>query len=286
MHKSHPAILKKEIIQSFNRAATTYDEAAFFQREISDRLLERLVYIPLSPTFILDLGAGTGYATLQLERRYKRSKVIAFDFAEKMLMKAKENRRWFDRKRYICGDIERLPFAEESFGLVFSNLVLHWIDNIRGTLQEVNRVLKPNGLFLFSTLGTDTLYELRQSWAVADAEKQHVHQFIDMQGIGDSLYRAHFLDPVVDMEFVTITYNDLKKIFLDLKHLGAHNIVKDRQKGLTGKATFEKFVHAYEQHRNAEGLIPLTYEVIYGLGWKREGGRKETEISIPISSIT
>ncbi|MBA2654178.1 MAG: malonyl-ACP O-methyltransferase BioC [Gammaproteobacteria bacterium] len=280
-----PLLLKQDIQKSFNSAVDTYDEAAFFQREVADRLIERLDYIRIEPKYILDLGAGTGYATSLLEKKYKKAKVIVFDIAEKMLQKSKQNKRWFDRKRYLCGDADHLPFADKSMDLIFSNLMLHWTHDIDKTIQEVHRILKPNGLFLFSTLGPDTLYELRQSWQSIDAGV-HVHYFTDMHNIGDFLQKASFADSVVDMEFITITYNDLKKVLLDLKDLGTHNIAPDRSRGLTGKAKFNKFVHAYEKYRNPEGLIPVTYEVIYGLGWRREVDPLQIqEISIPIGSI-
>lgn len=283
--KNKPSLLKKDISRSFNEAAEFYDTAAFFQREVADRLLERLDYIQINPQTILDLGAGTGYSAELLEKRYKKSKVIIFDFAEKMLLTSKKRKKWFDRKRYICGDAEQLPFADNSFDLIFSNLVLHWIANKERTISELQRVLKPDGLLLFSTLGPDTLFELKQSWSKIDSEV-HVHSFIDMHDIGDFLQRASFKDPVVDMEFITLTYNDLRKVLLDLKTLGTHNIAKNRMKGLTGKNKFRNFVSAYEDLRNTDGFLPVTYEVIYGLGWGKALSQKQiNEISIPVDTI-
>jgi malonyl-CoA O-methyltransferase len=277
--------LKTDVKRSFDKAAETYDEAAFLQREVTDRLIERFNFIPLQPRVILDLGAGTGYSTAKLEYCFKKAKIIAFDLAEKMLVKNKERKRWFDRKRYVCGDAERIPFNDNSFDLVFSNLMLHWTNHLGMTIREIYRVLKPEGLLLFSTLGPDTLYELRQSWSTID-DRAHVHPFLDMHIIGDHLQQASFQDPVVDMEFISITYNDLKKIFLDLKNLGTHNINKNRLRGLTGKSKFDRFIHAYEKYRNTEGLIPVTYEVIYGLGWKGEKSfHQKGEISIPLESL-
>lgn len=275
-------LLKKDIIESFNRAADTYDQAAFFQREIADRLLERLDYIKIDPNIILDLGAGTGYTSLSLEHRYKKAKIIAFDLSDKMLQKSKQNKRWFDRKRYICGDVETLPFVDNSVDMIFSNLMLHWTNNLEKAISEMYRVLKPEGLLLFSTLGPDTLYELRQSWSESD-EESHVHQFIDMHHLGDVLLKTRFKDPVMDMEFVTVTYNDLKKVLNDLKDLGTQNIAQNRMKGLTGKKRFTKFVNAYEAYRNEEGYIPVTYEVIYGIAWGQ--ATQSQEYSIPLHSI-
>lgn len=273
-------LLKKDIRDSFNHAADTYDAAAFFQQEIANRLLERLDYIKIAPKIILDLGAGTGFNSYKLEQRYKKAKIISLDIAEQMLQKGKKITRWFDRKRYVCADAEKLPLQDHSVDLIFSSLMLHWCNDPQSAIAEMHRVLKPEGLLLFSTLGPDTLYEIRESWAKVD-DKEHVHQFTDMHLIGDSLKKAHFKDPVMDMEFVTIHYNDIKKIFLDLKNLGTHNIARARNHALTGKAKFNSFIHAYEQLRNEEGHLPLTYEVIYGTGWGQEHNKlQEYEVLI------
>lgn len=276
--------LKRDVARSFNNAAKTYDDAAVLQREVADRLLERLEFINISPNLILDLGSGTGYATRKLEKKYKKAKVVALDIAEQMLQQAKGTKQWFNRKHYTCAEAEQLPFNNQTFDLIFSSLMLHW-SNIEQAFAEISRVLKPGGLLLFSALGPDTLYELRQSWSQIDSF-EHVHKFLDMHILGDCLQKSGFKDPVMDMEFITITYNELKKIFLDLKDLGTHNIAQNRNKGLMGKKKFQQFVAAYETHRNSEGYIPVTYEVIYGIGWGQVKEKKITEYSVPIDSIT
>ena len=202
-----------------------------------------------------------------------------------MLRQSKKNKKWFDHKRYICADAEKLPFLDNKFDLVFSNLMLHWCNNIERAISEMHRVLRPGGLLLFSALGPDTLYEIRQSWSSID-KNEHVHQFIDMHHLGDYLQNSYFKDSVIDMEFITLTYNDLRQILIDLKNQGTHNIAKNRLKGLTGKQKFDLFIRAYEAQRNAEGYLPVTYEVIYGIGWGRQvEDKKMVEYSIPIESI-
>ncbi len=149
-----PLFIKKEIRQSFNHAAKTYDEAAFFQREVADRLMDRLHSIHLQPHTILDLGAGTGYSARNLEMYYKKATIIAFDLAENMLLQSAAQKRWFDRKRYVCGDAEKLPFQNHSFDLIFSNLVLHWVVDIDSTIKELRRILKPGGIIIIFNIGT------------------------------------------------------------------------------------------------------------------------------------
>jgi malonyl-CoA O-methyltransferase len=284
MSEAKQRLSKKEIARSFNHAADTYEDAAVLQREVADRLLSRLDFININPKLVLDLGGGTGYSALLLEKRYKHAKIVILDLAEKMLLKGKINhKRWFDHKRYVCADAEKIPFADNTADLIFSNLMLHWTQDPEATIKEMQRVLKPEGLLLFSTLGPDTLFELKKSWEIVDS-KPHVHQFLDMHFIGDYLQRAAFKSPVVDMEFITLTYNDLKKVLVDLKDLGTHNIANNRNRALTGKEKFSKFVRAYEEFRNQDGLLPVTYEVIYGLGWGTEKNL-QSEISIPLESI-
>ncbi|MBS0359695.1 MAG: hypothetical protein JSS53_10530, partial [Proteobacteria bacterium] len=133
--------------------------------------------------------------------------------------------------------------------------------------KELFRVLKPNGLLLFTTFGLDTLLELRQSWAAVDS-KTHVHPFVDMHDMGDELLRAKFSDPVMDMEMLQVTYSDVLLIMKDLKALGAHNMSMTRNLGLTGKDRLKACISAYEKFRDMDGQLPVSYEVVYGHAWK------------------
>jgi malonyl-CoA O-methyltransferase len=278
---------KNAIIRSFNRAAHTYDKAAILQCEIGKRLLERLDFMHIQPEIILDLGAGTGFCTRLLMKRYKQAKVISYDIAENMQRKNKKQKSWFSRQRFVCGDAEYLPFANHSVDLIFSNLTLHWCVDMQRLTNELQRVLKPNGLLLFSTVGPDTLQELRASWARVD-QKIHVHNFTDMHDWGDMLVGSRFLDPVMDMEYLTFTYSDLKILFQDLKRSGASNIAENRHLGLTGKQHWQSFLKHYENYRNAEGRLPATYEIIYGHAWGAQslaGMNEQGEVKIAINDI-
>ena len=274
---------KRAVRQSFGASATNYDEHAFLQREIGERLFERLQYIKLTPRRILDIGSGTGYATQRLRERFAAAELIALDIAPDMLKVARRKsggRSLLTRllggspaQHYLCADAEALPLAGESIDLAMSNLALQWCDPER-VAGETSRVLAPQGLFMFTTFGPDTLKELRAAFKAID-DAPHVNTFPDMHDIGDILVHAGFADPVMDQEIVTLTYTDLKPLLRELKGLGAHNVLPGRSTGLMGKQRWQRMVNAYESFRR-DGRLPATYEVVYGHAWKPEFSQRKT----------
>ena len=192
---------KHQLRLAFDRAATRYDAVAVLQREVGDRILERLDYIKASPQRVLDVGSGTGYCTRHLLGRYPKSRIEAFDISHLMLQYARQQNSIWQRLRkrvgYTNGDAEQLPYADASMDLVFSNLTLQWCPDLDAVFSEFRRVLRPGGLLMFTSFGPDTLKELRTAWAEAD-EYIHVNQFIDMHDIGDALLRNGMVDPVME----------------------------------------------------------------------------------------
>jgi malonyl-CoA O-methyltransferase len=225
---------KRRVRERFDRAAAHYDAAAVLQREVCDRLLERLALIRLQPHCILDAGAGTGYGARGLRARYPRTRLVALDVAPAMLMRVRRHAGWFRQPRLVAGDIESLPFRDGSFDLVFSNLTLQWCNSLDRVLWELRRVLSPGGLLLFTTFGPDTLKELRAAWGEA-SDDVHVNAFVDMHDIGDAMVRAGFADPVMDAERLTVTYADMHRLLRDLKAVGAANATVGRPRGITGR---------------------------------------------------
>jgi len=263
---------KRRIQQSFDRAAVRYDEVAVLQREVGKRTLERMELIRHQPGCILDIGAGTGYCSHALLQRYRKAMVISADLSPAMLRVAAGRgsvwERWRRQQAFVAADIEQLPFADASVDLLFSNLTLQWCPDLKQAFSEIRRVLKPGGLLMFSTFGPDTLKELRESWQTVD-DYTHVSAFADMHDIGDLVLGSQFADPVMDSERFTLTYKEVRELMQDLKILGAHNATAGRQRGLTGKQRFARMAEAYESYRQ-EGLLPATYEVVYGHAWAPE----------------
>ncbi len=265
---------KKQLRTAFERAASSYDQAAVLQREISNRMLSRLEYIKYQPDVILDAGSGTGYGSQQLAKRYPASQLIAMDIARAMLLHARPNTAWWQRllpllqqhSYYVCADIEQIPIKNESVGMIWSNLALQWCNDLEHTFAEMHRILRTDGLVMFSTFGPDTLKELRQSFAQVDAFS-HVNRFIDMHDIGDLLVHNGFSTPVMDMEYITLTYPDVTSVMRDLKAIGAHNVTLGRNQGMMGKNKWQKAIAEYEKLRR-DGKLPATYEVVYGHAWK------------------
>jgi malonyl-CoA O-methyltransferase len=262
---------KQAVRRSFDRAAAAYDAAAVLQHEVCRRNLERLDFIRHQPARILDAGSGTGNAWRGLAARYPGARIVALDLAPGMLRQARTAVPWHQRllrrlPATVCGDLEQLPLARDSMNLVWSNLALQWVNALPQAFAEIRRVLAPGGLFMFATFGPDTLKELRAAQADIDGHT-HVSRFTDMHDIGDMLVHAGFVDPVMDMETFTLTYDDVRSLMRDLKAIGARNAATDRPQALSGKNWLAAVTRQYEPMRRA-GKLPATYEVVYGHAWR------------------
>jgi malonyl-CoA O-methyltransferase len=271
---------KRQARRAFERAAATYDEAAALQREVGERMLERLDLVRLRPARVLDLGAGTGECSMALRKRYRKASVVSLDIALNMLRQTQNRGGWLRKPACVCGDGECLPFADDSFELVFSNLMLQWCMDLEPVFTELRRVLAPGGLLMFTTFGPDTLRELRASWEVVDGYT-HVNAFIDMHDIGDALIRTHWAEPVMDSEHITVTYPGVRPLMRDLKNLGAHNVTAGRPHGLTGRHRLQQVERAYEAFR-ADGVLPASYEVVYGHAWSPAVRPAMQAVEVPV----
>jgi len=256
LNEHFPAIDRAAARRRFTRAASTYERAARLETEVGVRLLERLDYVKIAPRRILDAGSGPARQARALAERYAGAQVIALDFALPMLPRRGPIARWLGRGAAgVCADFHRLPLAAASVDLVWCNLALHWASDPLEVFREFERVLAPEGLVLFSTLGPDTLKELR-----AAAGATRVHEFIDMHDLGDMLVAAGFSAPVMDMEQLAIDYAAGARLLDDLRSSGQTNARVDRPRGLAGR----RFLNSFR-------AAPLrsTFEVVYGHGWKR-----------------
>lgn len=243
---------------------------AVLQQEVQQRTLRRLDPIRIAPQRLLDLGCGTGEGARALGKRFGKSRVVGGDFAEQMVRRARRGRRWWQKRSYLVMDGHQLPFADHSFELVYSSLTLQWSRNLDQVLTECRRVLKPGGLLVFSSLGPDTLFEMRRASAQVDAVSR-VNAFFDMHDVGDAMVRAGFESPVLDVEKIVMTYSSLRDLARDLKGIGAHNVTQGRLRGMTSLQRWRKLEQAYEPFRR-DGLLPATYEVFYAHGWVRQVG--------------
>lgn len=276
----------RAVAKALEAVSENYGEEAEIFHVIADRLLERLNFIRLNPLRIVDFGARMGYTTKALLKHYKKTNIIiSLNFSVSLLNRVRDSIQE-NSPKMLAAEYTLLPFADQSVDLIFSNLTFQWSLNLQQTLQECNRILQPGGSLLFSIVGPDTLQELRTSFS---DNKRHVHPFYDMHDIGDILTHLNFVDPVMDMERLTVLYPSALQLITDLKSMGAHNAAQDRSRGLMGKSQWQKMLKSYEKWRDENHAIPATIEVIYGHAFRSEVAssqkQQEQEILIPLNHI-
>jgi len=263
--------------RAFERAARLGQDPAVLQREVERRMLERLDYIRIRPSRVLDAGCGAGRGLALLGRRFPDTELVGMDFAAAAVRLAvhadsfiaRVRRRLFGAARFhVCADFVSLPLRPGSVDMVWSNLALAWAAEPHAALREFHRVLSSGGLLMLSTYGPDTLKELRAAFAVG-SRARHVHSFADMHDLGDMLVASGFAAPVMDMETIRLTYADVATLARDLRASGQTCAARDRRRGLMGRDTWRRLVDAYEQERT-QGRLPATIEVVYGHAWKGE----------------
>jgi len=266
---------RRQVGRRFSRVAANYEQADFFAREVDRRMQERLDYIKLEPKRILDLGCSRGGSIPGLAARYPAAQLIGLDISPVMLQAGQIARpgwqRWLGLGRQaqaqaqrLAGDAVKLPLKSQSTAIVWSNLLLHWLDDPLPALAEAHRVLEVGGLLMFSTLGPDSLKELRSAFSDGYA---HTQRFIDMHDLGDMLVGCGFADPVMDMEVLTLTYDGFDDMLGELRAAGSGCAMKARRHGLTGRQTWARARAAYEGLRS-DGKLPATFEIVYGHAWK------------------
>ena len=178
----------------------------------------------------------------------------------------------------INGDFCHIPLADQTTDLVWSNLALHWHPEPDQVFKEWRRVLKVEGLLMFSCFGPDSLKEIRHAFNGTD-QTPHTLPFVDMHDFGDMLIHAGFATPVMDMEIITLTYATVAQLLAEVRSLGG-NPLQTRSHGLMGKAAWQTMCHNLEQSRREDGRIPLTLEVIYGHAFKPIARQNKPEVSV------
>lgn len=271
-----PFIDPRQVRRNFARAAAGYDTVAVLQREIASRMLERLDYVKVEPGCVVDLGCGTGASLAALGERYPRARIVGVDVSEAMLRignRQHSRLRWMmpflrgpKGASLLVADAQALPLKSGAAGLVWSNLMLHWLADPLAGFREMHRVLEVNGLLMFSTFGPDTLKELRSCFTDG---YEHTLRFVDMHDYGDMLMECGFADPVMDVERLTMTYPSLDTLFAELRQNGSTCAMVERRRGLMGRRVWQQACDAYENLR-VDGRLPATFEIVHGHAWKAE----------------
>jgi SAM-dependent methyltransferase len=247
------------------RAARDWHSRAFLKREIASRLVERLDDIRRTFPRALDLGShGDEFAAALGERRTVEWLVRA-DLGHGFARLA--------RGPAVVADEELLPFAPQSFDLVVSAMDLHWVNDLPGTLVQINRILRPDGLLLAAMLGGATLWQLRQALTAAESEIEgglspRVSPFADLRDAAGLLQRAGFALPVADSETIDVEYDNAFALMHDLGAMGEGNLVVERRRGLGRRATLLRAAEIYgERFALPSGRVAASFEVLFLHGW-------------------
>lgn len=273
---------ERDVARRFDRAAGTFDDCDFVHRHCFNGLLDRAQPLRLDRPLILDLGCATGRGSRELAKRFRRARLVSLDASHPMLRRARSTRSRFSRIREVQADARRLPFRTARFDVVWANLLLPWHSDPAPVFQEARRVLKPEGVFLFSSLGPDSFRELRAAWQ-EDDNPFHVHPLWDMHDLGDGLMRAGLSDPVLDVDPLRVRYRSAAALFRDLTGAGARNALCGRRRSLTGKGRFARMTHALEAAESRE--FELSLELVYGHAFAPQARAEGTEIRISPGSI-
>jgi malonyl-CoA O-methyltransferase len=250
--------------------------------EVASRMDERLSLMKIVPHRVLDAGGGADSAAALLRARYPRCQIIAVDDVPAGLKKMRaEYASAGPVTRLLAAlgvvqdqtpvpaaaDLASLPLADDSVGLVWSNLALQRYADPLPVLRDMHRVLGEEGLLMFTAFGPDTLKELRAAFAKADPGHAHVHDFVDMHDLGDMLVAGGFSAPVMDMETITLTYADVTALARDLRAMGAANALQSRRRGLGARGMWDR-LRAASALQHLQGRLPASFEIVYGHAWK------------------
>ncbi len=246
-------------------------------------LLDRLAPVVLSPAVVLDAGAGTGAGSRLLAKQYRKSRIVSLDLSQSMLASARKSKPLFSKTSELRADANQLPLGDGCIDLVFANLLLPWIDDLHKCLGEIARVLKKGGVFAFATLGPDSLGELRRAWSSVDGDS-HVRSFADMHDVGDALLQNGLADPVLDVDYLTVTYQNTARLYSDLSACGARNSLSQRRRTLTGRNRFAQMERAIARDAQSD-RFGMTLELVYGHAWGTGPRPKNGEFHLDANAI-
>jgi len=258
------------------------DKSAVISQKIASELLERLdLFHYFNPAFILEVGCGTGYCLKFLQKAYPHARYFGLESSYAQLLKAKTHaahQRLKPPPTFLLGDIEKLQFIGEQFDLICANLALLWIHDLGQCLLKLKKLLKPNGLLLFSMLGPDTFKELSIYRQFKDAAMAP-GAFVDMHHLGDMLVKAQFSDVVVDAHYFDVRYNNFHHAYQEIKQMGFASLLSDRQ-------AIPEQHPLYLEYND----ISITWEILYAQAWclphqKVFSNTSSQEIAIPIDKI-
>lgn len=270
-----------QLMAVYSQQAGQYEQHAALEREVADRLLERVEHQRHEPVRIIDLGCGSGYCAAALKRKYRKAEVIGVDFSLPMCRLTASKTSFMRPLRVVCANISSLPFAHRSADLLVANLSLQWSADLAELFNGLRRVMRPGGMLLFSLPVTDSLKELKTACQGAGLECG-VRTFPDIHDIGDSLLAAGFREPVMDAELITLTYPDLTALLKELHAVGASSYISNFS---SVWANSDKLAAHYPGVQTAE-LWPLTWEIAYGAAFGPEEGQPVRSGGVEVATFS
>ena len=266
---------RRLVRQNRDRAASGLGAHDFLFREVGERLADRLDDVTRRFPRALDLGCHAGELAATLRGRGGIEMLVQCDLSPAMARRAATN-----GNPTLAANEELLPFAPESFDLVISNLSLHWVNDLPGCLVQIRQCLKPDGLFLATMLGGDTLAELRQALMEAELAttggvSPRVSPFADLRDAGSLLQRAGFALPVVDGDRLTATYPDILALMRDLRGMGETNAVQARPRRFARRTLFAHADHLYRRTAASDGRLPATFQILTMTAWAPDAAQQQ-----------
>ncbi|MCO5131706.1 MAG: methyltransferase domain-containing protein [Xanthobacteraceae bacterium] len=246
-----PVLFDRGLLRARLSRAEKLGPATFLLDHAADEAAERLAAVNRDFASGIDLATPGAALRATLDARGQRLRPVAI------------------------ADVDRepLPLAPNSIDLAVSLLALQFVNDLPGVLAQVRRALRPDGLLLAAMIGGDTLTELRQCFAAAEAEVEggaspHVSPFADLRDAGGLLQRAGFALPVTDVERLLVRYDNAFALMRDLRRMGATNVLTERRKGMMRRATLLRMAQIYgERFSDADGRIRATFDIVWLLGW-------------------
>jgi SAM-dependent methyltransferase len=255
-----PIIFDRKLLRARRRRAERQGASDFLIERVAEDVAERLAVVLRRFEVAVDLGTGGDAVRRALMASDKVGVIVsASPLARGPLA--------------VAADEETLPFRDGAIDLVVSALSLQFANDLPGVLVQIRRALRPDGLFLAALVGGDTLTELRQAFAQAEAEVEdgispRVAPFADLRELGALLQRAGFALPVTDVERITVRYASPMALMQDLRRMGATNVLTERRRKPLRRATLMRMIEIYgERFADADGRIRATFEIVWLSGW-------------------
>ena len=247
------------------RAVLGGDGSDFLFAEVANRMADRLTDVRRSFAVGVDLGSRGGHMARAAQGTGRVDRLYATDASPELAARLPIPS--------AAADEEALPFADASLDLVLSSLALHWVNDLPGTLVQIRRALKPDGLFLAALFGGETLWQLREALMEAELTvlggvSARVSPMADLRDAAGLLQRAGFALPVADRDPITVAYQDALALMRDLSRMGESNAIRLRAPGPLRRAVLAEAGRLYaERHAFAGGRVRATFEILYISGW-------------------